>query len=91
VKIVMAIALIALIVFLVDVTLQGVYACMAILTDRWYERRPSAYVPAPYKPPRTARLLGALLAINVTLALCYAAGTPLVAFPDTLLALLSGP
>lgn len=84
-------ALIALSVFIVDYALQGAYMCIEILKDRWYERPPGEYVLAHHEPSRTARLLGALVAINLTLALLYAVGTPMrPAFADTLLAWVSG-
>jgi hypothetical protein len=63
------VALIASIVFGVDYALRCGYMLIALLQDRWYERPPGKYILAVHHPSRTARVLGALVTINLTLAL----------------------
>lgn len=63
------VALIASIVFGVDYALGCGYMLIDLLQDRWYERPPGKYILVAHYPSRMARLLGALVTINLTLAL----------------------
>jgi hypothetical protein len=63
------ISLIALMVFGVDYAVRCGYMLVELLQDRWYERPPGKYILAAHDPSWMARLVGALVAVNLTFAL----------------------